>query len=113
MELTELTGPLQGKTLRVIRNPYIEDWERNRAQEARKLLNEGIIPAQADINAKMSRLELDPQTFKQSQALLMGQVAAVIDTIEPAGKIINDMVYEAVSQLRIVNEMAQTVPARL
>jgi NAD(P)H-dependent flavin oxidoreductase YrpB (nitropropane dioxygenase family) len=97
----------------VIRNPYIEDWEQNRAHEAQQLLDQGLIPAETDINGKMERRELDPRTFKQSQAFLMGQVAAVIDTIEPAEKIVKDMVHEAVSQLRMVNEMTQSVSARL
>jgi hypothetical protein len=97
----------------VIRNQYIDDWEQNRTHEAQRLLEQGIIPAEADINAKMARRDLDPRTFRHAQALLMGQVAAVIHTIEPAEKVVRDMVHEAVSQLRLVNEMVQPAVARL
>jgi hypothetical protein len=97
----------------VIRNAYIDDWERNRTDEAQRLLDEGVIPAQEDIHGRMARRELDPRTFKHSQAYLMGQVAAVIDTIEPAQKIVDDMVVEAVNQLRLVEKMTQPVQARL
>jgi NAD(P)H-dependent flavin oxidoreductase YrpB (nitropropane dioxygenase family) len=97
----------------VIRNAYIDDWEQNRAPEAQRLLEQGVIPAEADICAKMERRELDPRTFRHAQAFLMGQVAAVIDTIEPAEKVVRDMVHEAVGQLRAVNEMTMPIVARL
>jgi NAD(P)H-dependent flavin oxidoreductase YrpB (nitropropane dioxygenase family) len=60
----------------------------------------------------MARCEVDSRTLAQSQAFLMGQVAAVIDSIEPAKKIIDDMVAEAVEQMKLVAELTKPV-ARL
>ncbi|MCJ1345847.1 hypothetical protein MMC31_004056, partial [Peltigera leucophlebia] len=38
-----------GRPLRVLNNPYIKNWEENRAQEIKDLTSRGIVPVEHDI----------------------------------------------------------------
>jgi len=77
-----------GRPLRVIRNPYIDDWENNRQAEAKALLEQGIIPVDDD-------LKKHPERSLSSKPWLTGRVAAQIHEVLPAKKIIDDMVNDA------------------
>jgi len=101
-----------GRPLRVIRNPYVDDWyvgktpfsgkcidadpdsrENNRQAEAKALLQQGILPVEKD-------LKEHPEKSLASRPWLTGRVAAQIHEVLPAKKIIDDMVNEAATILR-------------
>ncbi|KAJ3301236.1 hypothetical protein HDV03_001175 [Kappamyces sp. JEL0829] len=85
-----------GRPMRVIKNPYILDWEQNRQEEMKKLLASGVIPYKADAD----KVE-DPSPEQMKQMLdarpwLMGQVAGSIKEVKPAKEIMDEMTAEAV-----------------
>ncbi|KDQ15111.1 hypothetical protein BOTBODRAFT_158740 [Botryobasidium botryosum FD-172 SS1] len=81
-----------GRPLRVLKTPYIQDWEENRQGEIKELTSKGIIPHAHDI-AK------HPENFAKTYPMLMGKVAALVDDILPAKAIVENMVAEAVTCL--------------
>ena len=106
-----------GRPLRVRKNPYIMNWETERREEMQGLLNKGILPIQHDLDAlekleeqsnsrnaanssldgRLAGLEIDDA----ERPYLMGEVAAVIHDVRPAKEIMDDMVKEAIQQLRM------------
>ncbi|KAM0790361.1 hypothetical protein ACM66B_003244 [Microbotryomycetes sp. NB124-2] len=74
-----------GRPLRVRKNPFILDWEENRQQEIKDLTSKGTIPVGYE--------DADNRPW------LMGVVAAEVNSVEPAKKIVDDMVKEAVEYL--------------
>jgi len=84
-----------GRPMRVLKTPYIVDWETNRAQEIRDLTSKGIIPIQHDAE-KVAKEGIDVDAA-QYRPLLMGQAAAAINDVKPAAQIINEMVSEAIA----------------
>eukprot|EP00211_Chloroparvula_japonica_P005872 CAMPEP_0119132618 /NCGR_PEP_ID=MMETSP1310-20130426/11934_1 /TAXON_ID=464262 /ORGANISM="Genus nov. species nov., Strain RCC2339" /LENGTH=357 /DNA_ID=CAMNT_0007123257 /DNA_START=77 /DNA_END=1150 /DNA_ORIENTATION=+ len=94
-----------GRPLRVIKNPYIMDWETNRADEITDLLSRGIIPVKHDIEAKAEAgEEISADSLGQARPLLMGQVACAIHDVLPAQVIVDDMVRVAVDTIRTMNK---------
>lgn len=104
-----------GRPLRVKKNPYIQEWETTRRQEQEKLLAQGVVPVQADIDAAAQGelKNVDPQRVADGRPLLMGQVAGAIDDIKPAKEIIDDMMKVAVQTLRENYSMVVTGAAKL
>lgn len=90
-----------GRPLRVRKNPYIENWEENRANEMKELTARGKIPVEYD----MERLgdDIDDDTLDNARPFLMGKVAAVVNEKKPAKQIIDEMVSEAVQWMQIGN----------
>lgn len=106
-----------GRPLRVRKNPYIMNWETERREEMQSLLDNGILPVQHDLEevekieekgqskedentsleGKLAGLDIDDV----ERPYLMGEVAAAIRDVKPAKEIIDDMVREAVQQLRL------------
>eukprot|EP00179_Madagascaria_erythrocladioides_P021194 CAMPEP_0198333522 /NCGR_PEP_ID=MMETSP1450-20131203/18997_1 /TAXON_ID=753684 ORGANISM="Madagascaria erythrocladiodes, Strain CCMP3234" /NCGR_SAMPLE_ID=MMETSP1450 /ASSEMBLY_ACC=CAM_ASM_001115 /LENGTH=371 /DNA_ID=CAMNT_0044038047 /DNA_START=76 /DNA_END=1191 /DNA_ORIENTATION=+ len=85
-----------GRPMRVLRNEYITNWETERAAEIRDLTSRGIVPVQKDIEmAEKAKDTVDPKAVATLRPLLMGQVAARITDVQPAKKIIDDMVADA------------------
>lgn len=107
-----------GRPLRVVRNPYIDDWyvgnpprigkhrwaqgadllfvflrENNRQAEAKALLERGVIPVEEDLKAH-------PENSLNARPWLTGRVAAQIHEVLPAKKIIDDMVNDAAKILK-------------
>ncbi|KIK92530.1 hypothetical protein PAXRUDRAFT_13174 [Paxillus rubicundulus Ve08.2h10] len=82
-----------GRPLRVRRTPYVQDWHDNRQEEIKELTSKGIIPADHD-------LEQHPEKSVQSRAWLIGRVAALINDVLPAQKIVDNMVSDAVKILQ-------------
>jgi len=84
-----------GRPMRVLKTPYIADWETNRAGEIRELTSKGVIPIQHDAErVSKEGIEVDASLYRP---LLMGQAAAAVNDIKPAAQIINEMVSEAIS----------------
>ncbi|TKA46697.1 hypothetical protein B0A55_13119, partial [Friedmanniomyces simplex] len=89
-EDTLRTLVVSGRPLRVRMNDYIRSWEVERPQEVKELCESGVVPLQRDMDEDK---EVDIP-------FLMGQVAGVIDQIQPAGVIVREMVSECVEILR-------------
>ncbi|MCJ1477971.1 hypothetical protein MMC13_006646 [Lambiella insularis] len=87
---TVRTLVVSGRPLRVRRNEWVEGWE-GRQEEIRELTARGVVPMEKDMEEDR---EVD-------FPYLMGQVAAVIGEIKPAGKIVEEMVVQAVEMLGV------------
>ena len=101
-----------GRPLRVRKNPYIMNWETERRDEMHSLLDKGVLPIQHDLEevekmeeqkdqksmeGKLAGLDIDDV----ERPYLMGEVAAAIKDVKPAKEIIDDMIKEAIQQLRM------------
>ena len=89
-EDTLRTLVVSGRPLRVRMNDYIKSWEVERPEEVKKLCESGVVPLQKDMNEEK---DVDIP-------FLMGQVAGVIDKIQPAKEIMEEMVQECIDILR-------------
>ena len=88
-EDTVKTLVVSGRPLRVRRNAWVEGWE-GRREEVRGLVERGVVPMERDLEGGEVDVEFP---------FLMGQVAALIKEVKPAGEIVEDMVREAVECL--------------
>ena len=82
-----------GRPLRVIKEDYIINWERNRKDEMRKLLKNGILPHEWD-------KENNAKTTPEFNRHLTGQCCGNIHDIKPAKQIMDDMMRECIATLR-------------
>ncbi len=89
---TEPTLVISGRPLRLKVNDYIQDWHK-RPEEIRALCDKGVVPFEYDLD--------EGRDFDFPH--IMGQVAGSINSVEPAAKIVDDMVKEAVQVLQIGN----------
>ncbi len=104
---TERTLVLSGRPLRMKTNDYVRDWHDRRAAELADLCARGLVPVEHDLDRGR---DVDIP-------FLMGQVAAAIDTVQPAAEIVDDMVAGAVEMLRLgglclAGGRRQTPPSR-
>ncbi|KAH8926464.1 putative oxidoreductase [Atractiella rhizophila] len=76
-----------GRPLRVRRTPFIDDWEENRQKDIKELTSKGKLPVGMD---------------SDERPFLMGRVAALINDVKPAKAIVDEMIAEAVAQLKSV-----------
>lgn len=91
---TERTLVLSGRPLRMKTNEYIRKWHEERAGEIKTLCDKGVVPIEHDMENGTEEIDLPH---------LMGQVAGLVDKIQPAKEIVDDMVKEAVEMLQIGN----------
>lgn len=89
---TQPTLVITGRPLRLKVNEYVADWHK-RPAEIQALCQKGIVPFEQDL---ANGRDLD---FPH----VMGQVAGSIHKVEPAGKIVQDMVSEAKQMLQLGN----------
>jgi len=95
--------------MRVIKNDYILDWENNRQAEIVSLTSKGTIPVYHDAETKdTDELGL---TMEDVAPLLMGQACGPTNNIEPAKKIVHDMVNLAIATLRANTHLVQPTPS--
>jgi NAD(P)H-dependent flavin oxidoreductase YrpB (nitropropane dioxygenase family) len=87
-----------GRPLRVRTNPYIQNWEENRAQEIKELTSKGILPVEHDLE-KLGD-DLDDETMDNARPFLMGKVAAVVEEKKSAREIVDEFVTDAVKSLQ-------------
>ncbi|KAF2278617.1 NPD-domain-containing protein [Westerdykella ornata] len=90
-----------GRPMRVRANPYILNWEENRAQEIKDLTSKGIIPVEHDLE-KLGD-ELDDETMDNARPFLMGKAAAVVTEKKTARAIVDELVDDAVAWLQKTN----------
>ena len=77
-------------------NPYIQNWEENRAAEIKELTSKGTIPVEHDMD---SNEEIDDETMDMARPFLMGKAAAVVNEKKSAKAIVDEMVSDAVAWL--------------
>ncbi|KAI1305671.1 2-nitropropane dioxygenase [Xylaria venustula] len=87
---TERTLVLSGRPLRMRTNEYIANWHAQ-PDKIKELCDKGIVPVEYDFDQGN---EVDPPH-------LMGQVAGLIQKIQPAKEIVNEMVAEAAAMLKL------------
>jgi len=90
-----------GRPLRVRINPYIKNWEDNRAQEIKELTSRGKIPVEHDMETMGD--DVDDDTLDNARPFLMGKAAAVVNEKKSARVIIDEMVTDAVKWLQTGN----------
>jgi len=83
-----------GRPLRVRTNPYIQNWEDNRAQEIKELTSKGIIPVEHDFE-KLGD-DIDDETMDNARPFLMGKAAAVVNEKKSAKAVVDELVNDAV-----------------
>lgn len=94
-----------GRPLRVRKNPYIQNWEENRRDEIKKLTSKGTIPVEHDVEELEKADKLDDDFMDNTRPWLMGKVAAVVNEKKPAKEIVDEIVKEAVEQLKKANQV--------
>jgi NAD(P)H-dependent flavin oxidoreductase YrpB (nitropropane dioxygenase family) len=87
-----------GRPLRILKTPYVMDWETNRTKEIQQLVSKGIIPVPYESEKKVKEGSLEEDTSKY-RPLLMGQAAGAIEDIKPAAQIITEMATQAIAIL--------------
>ena len=75
-------------------NPYIQNWEDNRAQEIKELTTKGVIPVEHDFETLGD--DIDDDTMDNARPFLMGKAAAVVNERKSAKEIVDEMVGDAV-----------------
>ncbi|KAJ3192786.1 hypothetical protein HK101_005960 [Irineochytrium annulatum] len=113
-----------GRPMRVLKTPYIMDWESNRQSEIKELTSKGVIPFSVDQEKRG-----DEDNFMiEARPFLMGavsigfapdieqkghvltfyyQVAGAIQDIKPAKEIVDDMMNTAVAVLKDLGSKAK------
>lgn len=92
-----------GRPMRVRNNPYINNWEVNRAQEIKDLTAKGIIPVEHDFEQLGD--DLDDETMDSARPFLMGKAAAVVNEKKSAKAVVDELVGDAVKWLQTGNKM--------
>jgi len=91
-ESTIVTRCYSGKPMRVLKNPYVADWER-RPQDIQPFPQQAMLSHQAGvmggIGGQLTGLNRDRAAFA------MGQGAGAIHNVKPAGEIVRDIMEEA------------------
>lgn len=90
-----------GRPMRVLRTPYINNWEENKAAEIKELTSQGILPVQNEVKQlEKSGKELNFQDQLNMTPLLMGQCAAACDEVLSCKEIMDEMTFTAVDILK-------------
>ncbi|KAM0715072.1 hypothetical protein Q7P37_009537 [Cladosporium fusiforme] len=90
-----------GRPLRVRKNPYIDNWETNRASEIQDLTAKGVIPVEHDLERMGD--DIDDDTMDNARPFLMGKASAVVNERKSAKAIVDEMVQGAVDEIRKSN----------
>lgn len=93
-----------GRPLRVLRTPYVREWE-TRPEEIRALTSKGVIPAHYEYDQRIEKGEdISHEEFLEKYSvLLMGQCAATITNIKPAAEIVDEMMTDCCAILQQLN----------
>ncbi|KAI0995545.1 hypothetical protein K3495_g12634 [Podosphaera aphanis] len=83
-----------GRPLRVRTNPYIQNWEENRASEIKDLTSKGIVPVVHELEVLGD--DMDEETMDYTRPFLMGKAAAVVNEKKSAKAVVDELVGDAV-----------------
>merc|ERR1712113_142513 len=86
-----------GRPLRTYRTEYVNAWE-DRQDEIKALCSQGILPHWKEEAERAKKGEDLPPS--QTQMMLMGQCAGVINDVKPADEIVGEMVTQAIATLQ-------------
>jgi NAD(P)H-dependent flavin oxidoreductase YrpB (nitropropane dioxygenase family) len=86
-----------GRPMRVRVNPYIADWENNRAQEIKDLTSKGIIPVEHDFETKGD--DITDEEMDNARPHLMGKAAAMVNDKISAKALVDELVGDAVKAI--------------
>merc|ERR1711916_131077 len=90
-----------GRPMRVLKTPYIMDWEQNRSTEIRELTGKGVLPVQHDLDEKKKAgTEFSFKDQLNITPLLMGAVAGTIEDEPTAKEIMDEMMTSAIAILK-------------
>mmetsp|Transcript_99873 Transcript_99873/g.238031 ORF Transcript_99873/g.238031 Transcript_99873/m.238031 type:complete len:378 (-) Transcript_99873:79-1212(-) len=115
-----------GRPMRVLKTPYVQDWEQNRTKEMKELQASGIPPWVKDVEnlsdleggasvgllqqaevltqeEKKNGLQLNRRQIRERGVFLAGQCAGAIEDVKPAGQIVEEMVHQAAEQLKVAS----------
>lgn len=102
---TMKTLVVSGRPLRVLRNEYLEAWEReDRRAELKQLLERGKVPLQRDLEEESGEQQVEVEF-----PFLMGQVAAMVTDVKPARQIVEEMVREAADMIGVARGYVHVV----
>ncbi|KAE8419860.1 2-nitropropane dioxygenase [Aspergillus pseudocaelatus] len=99
------TTIFSGRPMHTRASPYVRRWEEERRQELLELQSKGIIAVQHDLETKPN----DEEVLENAHPVIMGKVAAVVNEILPAKKIVEGMVEEAYQQLALGQTMMSKI----
>lgn len=89
-----------GRPLRCLKTDYIMGWEAE-PDKIKALCEKGIVPYQSVVDQRIKdKVDVDPMTVIKERPLLMGQVAACINDVQPAKQIMDEMMAGAIAALR-------------
>lgn len=97
-EDTTRTPIFTGRPARVLKTPYIRNWEDKRQTEQAELLAKGVIPIGHDM--KRAQDAGEKWSVIESAGHSFGQACGAITEIKPAALIVEEMVQQAVEVLR-------------
>ncbi|VBB17617.1 2-nitropropane dioxygenase [Yasminevirus sp. GU-2018] len=106
---TVKTLVFSGRPLRISDSPYAKDWETVRREKMLKLLSEGVVPANYDLDnfqkgeipeEDIPHLMKHASDGKKPYPHLMGQVCGSIKRLETAKEIVDSMIREAQEVVR-------------
>jgi NAD(P)H-dependent flavin oxidoreductase YrpB (nitropropane dioxygenase family) len=110
---TKRTLVYTGRPLRIAKNEYSSDWEKYRKNKMDKLLKEGTIPCNYDMNniKKNSVPKEDIKYLIKYKSLmeqypqLLGQVSGSISDIKTAKEIIDDIINESRNIIKKISKL--------
>lgn len=87
-----------GRPMNVRKTPYVAEWETQRQGEIAKLVAQGHIPHEVE-------LENHPEKSLEGRMWLMGKVAGSINDIKPAKEIVDELVATAAASLKTASAL--------
>lgn len=89
---------VSGRPLRLIPNEYVKMWEKQ-PDKIREMCDQGVVPLQHDLRTNSQDEQKRRGAFDAINSLA-GQAVGGIQRVEPAKKIVEDMVSEAVAMMK-------------
>mmetsp|Transcript_58358 Transcript_58358/g.125387 ORF Transcript_58358/g.125387 Transcript_58358/m.125387 type:complete len:353 (-) Transcript_58358:121-1179(-) len=94
------TLTVSGRPLRLIPNDWVKSWEKTPAK-IQELCDSGVVPLQNDMKQLGDKDQDKRKQIFDAINSLAGQAVGGIHTVEPAKKIVEDMVAEAAEMLKL------------
>ncbi|KAI9003431.1 2-nitropropane dioxygenase [Hyaloraphidium curvatum] len=90
-----------GRPMRVLRTPYVDNWESKRAGDIARLTGQGHVPHMYTMDElKKTGKEPTPEQMIETMPLIMGQAAGNISDVLPAKAIVENMMRDAVASIK-------------
>jgi NAD(P)H-dependent flavin oxidoreductase YrpB (nitropropane dioxygenase family) len=95
---TVRTLTVSGRPLRLIPNDWVKSWEKTPAR-IQEMCDSGVVPLQHDLRNNAEDLQIRRGAFDAINSLA-GQAAGGVHSEEPAKKIVEDMIAEAITMMQ-------------